>query len=248
MLMETFTNLLSLITKYMEQSTQPLSFWDGFLKYGIPIIQTVILLGGAAAGLYKYYSVKNKEINEQMLRDVYAPLYQYFIKQELYCYINKIDRDYKESPILELTNMKINKKTSIGEKTKTVTTVSKETALNLNRDEFFKILNSVNIGLASKELFTLLSMYEVLIYHELKADKTTDRFLDATIMKVDIENAIRNEVITGYLYYHKKLRLDTITAKNFYKITGDKIEFNHEVDQSVKERLKEDILNNPDKY
>ena len=49
--METFIDLLSLITKYMEQSTQPLSFWDGFLKYGIPIIQTVVLLGGAAASL-----------------------------------------------------------------------------------------------------------------------------------------------------------------------------------------------------
>lgn len=248
MLMETFIDLLSLITKHMEQSSQPLSFWDGFLKYGIPIIQTVVLLGGAAAGLYKYYSVKNKEINEQTLKNVYAPLYQYFIKQELYCYINKIDRNYKDSPILELTNTKINKQTPFRGKMETETTVSKETALNLNRAEFLKILNSVNIGLASKELFTLLSMYEVLIYHELKADKTSDRFLDATIMKVDIENAIRNEVIAGYLYYHKKLKLDTITTNKFYKITGDKIEFNYEVDQSVKERLREDIRNNPDKY
>ncbi|GEN58041.1 hypothetical protein GCM10012290_26010 [Halolactibacillus alkaliphilus] len=246
--METATNLLSLITKYMEQSTQPLGFWDGFLKYGIPIIQTVILLGGALAGLYKYYSVKNKEINEQMLKDVYAPLYQYFIKQELYCYINKIDRDYKESPILELTNTKRNEKTYFGEKTKTEVTVLEETLLNLNRNEFLSILDSVNIGLASKELLTLLNMYKVLIYHELKADKTSDRFLDATIMKVDIENAIRKEVIIGYLHYHKKLKLDTITTNEFHQITGDKIEFNYKVDQSVKERLRDDILNNPDKY
>lgn len=246
--MDTITDLLSLITKYLEQSTQPLSFWGGFLKYGIPIIQTVVLLVGALAGLYKYYSVKNKEINEQMLKDVYAPLYQYFIKQELYCYINKYERNYRESPILELTNTRRNEKITFGEKTTTKVTVSKDTALNLNRDEFLRLLDSVNIGLASKELLTLLNMYEVLIYHELKADKTSERFLDAAIMKVDIENAIRKEVIKGYLYYHKKLKLATITTNKFYKITGDKIEFEYQIDQSIKEKLREDILNNPDNY
>lgn len=246
--LETAANLLLLITKYMEQVTQPLGFWDGFLKYGIPITQAVVLLGGAAAGLYKYYSVKNKEVNEQILKEVYAPLYQYFIKQELYCYINKVDRNYKETPVIELKNVKRIEQYFNGEKSGTEVTISEEIALNLSRNEFLKILNSVNIGLASKELLTLLSMYEVLIYHEQKADKSTDRFLDSTIMKVDIENAIRNEIIKGYLYYHKKLRLGTITKNKFYKITGDKIEFEYEVDQSLKDKLKEDLAENPDEY
>ncbi|MDV6378208.1 hypothetical protein ORD22_08100 [Sporosarcina sp. GW1-11] len=147
-----------------------------------------------------------------------------------------------------MKNVKRNESTSFGGKSGTEVTISEETALNLNRDEFLKILNSVNIGLASKELLTLLSMYEVLIYHEQKADKSSDRFLESTIMKVDIENAIRNEIIIGYLYYHKKLKLDTITTNKFYKITGDKIEFKYEVDESLKEKLREDMAKNPNEY
>ncbi len=53
---------------------------------------------------------------------------------------------------------------------------------------------TINFGLASQELFTLLSMYEVLIYMETNYDKRSDECIKATIMKVDIEYAIRREI------------------------------------------------------
>lgn len=246
--METLNRLIQLTIDYLEQSTQPVSGLDWFNQYGIPIIQTLVLLGGAIAGLYKYYSVKNKEINEKMLKEVYAPLYQYFIKQELFCYISKIQRDYKESPILELTSKRRTEKVSFGDNTKYTIDTSYETVLELNRKEFLKVLNCVNIGLASKELFTLLNMYSVLIYIEETAEKTSDKYLDATIMKVDVENALREEIIKGYKYYHRKLKLETITKNKFYQIKDDNIEFIYKVDENIKKELLEKIKKNPEKF
>lgn len=54
-------------------------------------------------------------------------------------------------------------------------------------------------------------MYKVLIHFEGMSDKTSETFLNATIMKADVENALRAEIIKGYEHYHKKLKLDKIT-------------------------------------
>lgn len=240
--------LMELLIKYLQKSTQTISALDWFVKYGIPIIQVLVVVGGSIAAVYKYYSVKNREINEKMLNEVYAPLYQYFVKQEVYCYIHKLKRDYKESPILEITSKKTEEKFSFGENNQHSINTSYETVLDLNRNEFLKVLNSVNIGLASKELLTLLNMYKVIIHIESTTDKTDNVFLDATIMKVDIENSLRKEIIKGYKEYHKKLNLKTITQNKFFTITDDNIIFTYDVDINKKDNLKSEITKNPEKF
>ena len=235
--------LIELAIKHLEQSTSPISGLDWFNQYGIPIIQTLVLIGGAIAGLYKYYSTKNKEINEKILREVYAPLFQYLIKQELFCFVNGFERNIEDSPILEMVSEKTTYKgitpteEGFGYKVNTTT----ETILNLDREEFLKVLDTVNIGLASKELFTLLSMYQVLIHVEDKYNETTDGYLNSTIMKVDVENALRSEIIKGYYYYHKKLGLKTMETSKFYKIEGNNIVFIYEVDEDRKKKLLSEI-------
>ncbi|MDD4592684.1 MAG: hypothetical protein PHG06_20000 [Parabacteroides sp.] len=242
--------LIELIKTYLIQVTKQPSIVDIFISHWIPIIQLLIVFFGAIAGLYKYYSTKNKEINEKMLSEVYAPLYQYFVKQELYCFITGFKRDIRETPIIELTSKKSKQTISIGGenhgKIKNETTT--QVVLGLNRQEFLKVFESINIGLASKELYTLLNMYKVLIHFEGMGDKTPEAFINATIMKVDVENALRAEIIKGYEHYHKKLKLDKITSSNFFKIKDNNIEFNYVVDQKTKEDLINDIGKNPEKY
>lgn len=242
--MESLRKLIELGIKYLEQSTNPVSGFDWIIQYGLPIIQTIVLVGGAIAGLYKYYSTKNKEVNEKILREVYAPLFQYLIKQELFCFVNRFERDIEKTPILELVREKRTYK-DLGTSENNYgyeVNFTTETILNLDRKEFLKVLDNVNIGLASKELFTLLSMYQVLIYIEDKYNETTDGYLNSTIMKVDVENALRSEIIRGYNYYHKKLGLKTLETSKFYKIKGDKIIFTYEIDEDKKNESLNEIM------
>ena len=242
--MESLRKLIELGIKYLEQSTNPVSGFDWIIQYGLPIIQTIVLVGGAIAGLYKYYSTKNKEVNEKILREVYAPLFQYLIKQELFCFVNRFERDIEKTPILELVREKRTYK-GLGTSENNYgyeVNFTTETILNLDRKEFLKVLDNVNIGLASKELFTLLSMYQVLIYIEDKYNETTDGYLNSTIMKVDVENALRAEIIRGYNYYHKKLGLKTLETSKFYKIKGDKIIFTYEIDEDKKNESLNEIM------
>lgn len=236
--------VIRLTIEYLKQSTQPVNGLDWVIRYGVPIIQTVVLIVGALAGLYKYYSIKNREISEKILREVYAPLFQYLIKQELYCFVNETERNKEEYPILELLSEKTtykglgSKENGLGYEINTTT----ETILNLDRKEFLRVLDSVNIGLASKELYMLLSMYEVLIHIENKSGETTVGYLNSTIMKVDVENALRTEILRGYKYYHRKLGLKTLKTNKFYKIKDDDIVFIYKVDKVKKEKLLSEIV------
>lgn len=245
-----YAELIELIKAYLIQATKQQSIADVLISYWVPIIQLLIVLIGSIAGLYKYYSTKNKEINEKMLSEVYAPLYQYFVKQELYCFVTGFKRNIKETPIIEITSRRSKQTISLGGensgnvKSETTTQI----VLGLNRQEFLKVLESINIGLASKELYTLLNMYKVLIHFEGMSDKSSEAYLNATIMKVDVENALRIEIIKGYEHYHNKLKLEKITSSGFYSIKNNNIEFNYEVDQEVKSKLINEIKENPEKY
>lgn len=250
MISSDYVELIELVKLYLIEATKQPSVVELLVTYWIPIVQLLIVLIGAIAGLYKYYSTKNKEINEKMLSEVYAPLYQYFVKQELYCFITGFKRDINEAPIIELTSKKSKQTFSFGGENhgEIKSETSTQIVLGLNRQEFLKVLESINIGLASKELYTLLNMYKVLIHFEGMSNKTSEAFLNAAIMKVDVENALRAEIIKGYEHYHKKLKLEKITSSGFHKIKNGYIEFNYEVDQEVKNKLINEIKENPDKY
>lgn len=224
-MLENANELIQLLNEYIHSQMAPKSILDIFVQYIFPIMQALILCGGAVAGIVKYYSSKNKEIYEKILNEVYAPLYQYFVKQELLCFIDEDVRDYHESPVLEVSKRRI-VTTLNGDGVKQ----SEHSApiLNLDRSEFLKVLDSINIGLASKELYTLLSMYKVLIYCESNYDKDINPYKRATDFKVSVENDLRMEVFTGYQKYHKKLRLQRITKNSYYKLSTDNITFKYE--------------------
>lgn len=228
---------IELINSFLQSQLDAKSMIDIFIEYVSPIIQLLVIIGGAALGLYKYYKTKNIEVYEKLLSEVYAPLYQYLVKQELFRKIMMPDLAYKETPILEFINVKTSSNETI-----------KEAVLGLSRTELLKVLDSINIGLAPKELYTLLSMYKVLVYIESISSNKSDNILSVSIMKVDVENKLRKEIISGYKKYHKKLGVNAGADNDFFSLSDDQINFEISVPKEKIQKLKEDIEKNPDKY
>ena len=224
--------LLGLLKKYLQINTVPQSCWDNFITYWLPILTAAAVVGTAIGGVIKYYKTKNKETYEKILKEVYSPLYQYFVKQELFANIHGMDRDYKESPILEIKNTKTTTRSDEGI---TNREIEETVVLNLTRYEFVRVKNNINIGLATQELLTLLSMYEVCIFMEEKYSESDEEYWEATNLKVDVENAIRHEVFTGYKIYYKKLGMDKIKEVDLWELTDDQIIFKYEAEKCKKE-------------
>ncbi len=159
----------------------------------------------------------------------------------MYRKIHRISGDYRETPIFEITDTKTTVKGSEINRTSNPT-------CGLDRNEIIRIKNGVNIGLASQEILTLLNMYEVVVLMEEKYNKNTNEYLEATILKVEIENSLRKEVITGYKKYHRSLGLKKVSQSRLWKLTEDNIIYTYTVDEKQKKILRNNIKNNPDKY
>ena len=212
---ETLINL----NKYLSVLSAPPSH----LEYGatviVPIISCFCLVIGGAFALYKYISSKNYDINLRILNEVYVPLYAYLVKQETFRYIAFEDTNsYKDSPILEIsssTHKKILSEAgfSLTEETKTVCGCSKEA--------FDTISDLTNLGLASPELVTLLNMYKILNYLTSGNQNTKERS-KALILQNKVELSLRKEIIKGYQYYHKKLKLKN-SSSDIYKLSDEQI-------------------------
>ena len=65
--MKEILDLIKTMTEYFQSQMAPQSFLDLLVQYVIPILQAIVLVGGAGAGIYKYYQSKNREINEKYL-------------------------------------------------------------------------------------------------------------------------------------------------------------------------------------
>jgi len=83
--------LIFLLNEYLEQQNMEPSLWDNLTIHILPFISSIVLIGTAIAGYIKYKTTKNREIYEKILYGVYSPLYQYFVKQEMYCAIHLPD-------------------------------------------------------------------------------------------------------------------------------------------------------------
>lgn len=230
--MQQLIDLIQLINQYLSAQLEPMSLIDFFIQYISPILQLLVIVGGAIAGLYKYFKTKNQEIYQQLLNEVYAPLFQYFVKQELLRKIAEIEGDYYEVPVLEYISIKEETDVISGE-----TSSERTFLLGLNRQELIKVLENINMGLASKELYTLLSMYQVLVHLEEKYDKDSDVFVTATILKIKVENQLRKEVILGYKKYHDKLGIRGGTENEFLEIDKDRLIFKTDVTQEERDKL-----------
>jgi hypothetical protein len=67
-----------------------------------------VLVATAIAGVVKYYREKNRDFYEKILNGVYAPLYQYIVKQEYARSKKMSDLPIYTHSIIELVNEKNN--------------------------------------------------------------------------------------------------------------------------------------------
>ena len=239
--MESINSLIDLMNQYITKQLQEPSFLDNTVQYYIPILGFVILFVTAIAGVIKYYGTKNAEINETILKEVYTPLYSYFVKQELYRKIHKLQTNSEEVPILEITRTKTTIRGS-------ELTRESEPFCKLNRKEILRVLDSINTGLASKELVTLLNMYQIVVEMENNYDNDTNEYLEATILKVEVEKALRNEILLGFNYYYSKLGLKSSSKSGLWALKSNNIEFTYAISEGEKLVLKNAIKANPEKY
>jgi hypothetical protein len=241
--MPDLSSTIELINQYLRSQLAPVSGLDFFIQYIAPILQLLIIFGGAGAGLYKYYKTKNREIYQQLLSEVYAPLYQYFLKQELIRKLLNIPGDYHETPVLEYNSNKTTTNMMTGSSSTTSASL-----LGLNRQELIKVLDTINIGLAPRELYTLLSMYKVLVHMGSSTNKSSDPVLTSLIMEINVENKLRREIISGYKKYHEKLGIKAGAQNDFFKLNEDQLLFTIDVSQKEKDDLLALIKLDPGKY
>lgn len=186
--------LLNLLREYLNSLSQGKSVIDIIVDYCIPILSAVILVGSTLAAVIKYYSEKNRDFNEKILNEVYAPLYQYIIKQEYIRHLRPEEMPLNDYPIISLTNEKTTIKNMLTIKQETIV----ETTDIMKNTDLLKVSKSVNFGLAPQELLVLLNAYEMA--NLVQADVPDDEFNA-------IEQKLRKAIITGYNQYKKKLGL-----------------------------------------
>jgi len=242
--------LVTVFKQYLQAQLQPMTFGQVFINYWIPIIQILVLVGGAIVGIWKYFQSKNREVDEKILNEVYAPLYNYLVKQETYRNICIPGNSYKTDPIIQLKSVISNTSLHYHRDKPAEMEFHKEekTVLKLSKEEFLNVLNSVNIGLASQKLFTLLSIYEVIAYISSSKNKTEEQVLKASIIQEDIENRLRQEIFTGYQKYHKKLGLSNGSNGELYRVSEDQIVFDFKASEAAINELREEIVQHPELY
>lgn len=212
-------NWLENIFNTLDEKIFNLDTVDFFIDYVSPVLEVTVITFSALLGLYKFYKTKNHETYQNLLNEVYAPLYQYFVKQEF---------------LLDITKKDVPNKTVIADFSETTTeidpitnetSIKKETFLDLQHDNFIKILDSVNSGLVPKELYTLLCLYKVLLHFENNPEQSKELPKDLTEFKNTVEKQLRDEVLLGYQKYHNKLGIKRNTKKICYKLDKTEFEF-----------------------
>lgn len=195
--------ILQLLKDYLQQAVAERTWLDNCVDYWIPLIGAVILVSTSLAAAYKYFKEKNRDLNEKILKEVYAPLFQYIIKQE---FIRKdlLNMMVDEYPIISLTKKKINDVNDIT-----------EIQQILQKNDLLTVKESINFGLAPQNLLVLLNIYEIL-------DSNISSFSDEEYLMVEMR--LRTEIIEGYLKYSRKLGIDK--KKHIISYKDKKIIFN----------------------
>ncbi|WP_432406393.1 hypothetical protein [Wukongibacter sp. M2B1] len=63
-----------------------------------------------------------------------------------------------------------------------------------------------------------------------KYNKDTNEYLEAAILKVEIEYSLREEVISGYKKYHRSLGLKKVSKSGLWKLTKGNIVYTYKID------------------
>ena len=194
--------------------------WTYLATVVAPIVSSLAILFGGIFALYKYNFSKNYEINQKILHEVYVPLYAYIVKQETFRFIapQESDLSFNENPIIEIKNTKTSTKQKLNGSGVTSFTSETKGVCGCTSDDFIEISEKTNFGLASTELVTLLNMYKMLIYLT-SGNLVTEEKAKAIVLRHKVELALVQEILEGYEFYHKKLKLRKGFI-NIYKTTN----------------------------
>jgi hypothetical protein len=204
-------------------------------------LQFLVVLVTAIGGYIKYRELKNREIYEKRLREVYAPLFQLIARQELLRKIVFPHVDVEEAPIISITHRTTNQKLNFGEKI-TLTSESKESKI-WSREEYINTVKGINSGLASPNLLTLISLYDAAVYLEENTKKFSDIWVKSTIIKTKIELDLYEEILKGYNECMRKLKLDKVNNIKNNRLIIRYDAYEHEIST-----LKENISKREEEY
>lgn len=155
----------------------------------------------AIIGLKKFQYEKNRDYYLKRLNEVYTPLFSIIIKQETYrnIYLD-INPDIKYPPLLFSTSIEGDVYTSF--------------------DDFEKVIDSINKGLARPILLIRINQYkqirELMSYYveQNKKGNPNKKVLDKIHIELNrLSLDLRNEIVDGYKECIKKLNLKNKTKE-----------------------------------
>ena len=197
-----------------------------FVDNIIPILTLFGAVLGSLAAIYKYFNEKNRDFYMNILKKVYAPLFEELVKME---YSRKhfkksfdkerdkkIDVDGKQLgkerfsvkhlPFIYLSNTKTSTTWEIGKTPETK--IEKKTIYNFD-NTLEQLLTEIDFNYAPIDLVSLLKVYS---YME-NIDGLEGFCLSKEQKK--IQRKIRRNIIVGYKKYRKKLGLRDVTVDRF---------------------------------
>lgn len=180
-----------------------------FVENVIPILTLFGAVVAALAAMYKYFNEKNREFHMNILKNVYAPLFEEIVKME-YCrkHLNKATETkkfkVKDSPFIELRGKRTNLKMELGK-----TSFNQEAYSVYNFEEKLKTILDDSLNYAPEDLVALIENYFFL--EKMKGIPGFDDKAERTKM----QRLIRKNVIVGYKKYRRKLGLKDVTIDRF---------------------------------
>ncbi len=193
-----------------------LNKWLQFIvAYVIPIVGCAAVIIGGVWTVYKYFNEKQREFYQEVLNNVYGPLFGELVKNE---YSRKIIRmqgkkeakcSVKEVPFINWERNKTTTTIGVGG-----TKIKSTNSSIYNFDDLLKEIynNEEKLKYTPRDLVALLKSYFFL-----KEINPPDE--EKYIMSLQIK--IRKNIIVGYKKYRKKLGLRDVTINKFcYSIGG----------------------------
>lgn len=214
-MLDELKQLIALLCKYLENTNAGMNTMEVLVEYIFPTVSTLIVVASAVAAVYKYYHEKNRTYYERILNEVYAPLYQYIIRQEFFRKDHESDLPMERYPIISLTNTKTKNKISFEDGTIKSETETEKKEL-INSKELLEVKETLNFGLVPQDLMVLLNAYEML--YKLKRSSEEKE-------SIAILSALRKNIIEGYYKYRKKLDMKDCCAYIEYNKETSKLDF-----------------------
>lgn len=215
--MNDIQEIISLLKQYLENSVAPNGLLDNVVEYVLPIFSMLVVIVGGIWTVYTYVKGKNREVNEKVLKEVYAPMFQFFVKNDALAGLKESNIDYKEEPLHEWE--KRIKKTEI-KKDGMQISVKSVPILNLTKKDFLDMFDEVNLGLAPQELVALFSVYKATIF-TVSEGMMSKEGRRADTYRTALEYTIRKHAYEGYMKYCKKLGIVVRKRNDLFEIEDD---------------------------